>query len=51
MDDSAAFSLHLARLMTDPTLRSRFRENLRDGEPRTWDDALDDFMAAVVPFA
>jgi hypothetical protein len=37
--------------MTDAALRSRFRENLRDARARTWDDALNDFMAAVTPYA
>jgi glycosyltransferase involved in cell wall biosynthesis len=51
VEDGAAFAFHLERLMTDAALRSRFRENLRDSRARTWDDALDDFIAAVVPFA
>jgi glycosyltransferase involved in cell wall biosynthesis len=47
VDDSEAFSLHLERLMSDSTLRSRLRENLRLSRPRTWQDTLDEFMAAV----
>jgi glycosyltransferase involved in cell wall biosynthesis len=47
VDDSDAFARHLERLMTDTTLRSRFRDNLRFCTPRTWQDTLQDFMAAV----
>ena len=46
-DDSDAFAAHLERLMSDATLRERFREHLRHFRPRTWHNTLDDFMSAV----
>jgi glycosyltransferase involved in cell wall biosynthesis len=47
VNDGEAFAKHLERLMCDSALRQRFRENLRGSRPRTWQDTLDEFMAAV----
>lgn len=45
--DLRGFATNLRRLMEDGPLRRRFRENLRAHRPRTWDDALVDFVAAT----
>jgi glycosyltransferase involved in cell wall biosynthesis len=47
VDDLATFSAHLERLMSDPKLRERFRDNLQSVRARTWQEALQDFMTAV----
>jgi glycosyltransferase involved in cell wall biosynthesis len=47
VNDGEAFAKHLERLMCDSTLRSRFRENLRGANLRTWQDTLDAFMTAA----
>ncbi len=46
-DDAQCFSTHLETLMTDATLRQRFRDNLRLRTPRTWQNTLDDFIIAI----
>jgi glycosyltransferase involved in cell wall biosynthesis len=46
-EDTQAFSANLLRLMTDSALRQRFRDNLRLCKPRTWENTLDDFTAAI----
>jgi glycosyltransferase involved in cell wall biosynthesis len=45
--DARTFARHLQRLLSDGLLRQRFRDNLRRCTPRTWQDALDDFLAAT----
>jgi glycosyltransferase involved in cell wall biosynthesis len=47
VDDLEKFSTHLGRLMSEPALRERFRDNLQSVKPRTWQDTLNDFMTAV----
>jgi glycosyltransferase involved in cell wall biosynthesis len=51
VDDGEAFAFHLERLMSDATLRERFRQNLAHRRSRTWDDTLDDFIAAIANMA
>jgi glycosyltransferase involved in cell wall biosynthesis len=46
-DDARSFSAHLETLMTDATLRQRFRDNLSLCTPRTWQDTLDDVITAI----
>jgi len=45
--DARAFRMHLERLLTDRTLRDRFRDNLRRYKPRTWLDTASDLAVAM----
>jgi glycosyltransferase involved in cell wall biosynthesis len=45
--DTGDFETCLRELISNADLRERFRENLRACTPRTWQDTLDDFLAAI----
>jgi glycosyltransferase involved in cell wall biosynthesis len=48
-NDHSALRAELARVLTDPALRERFRRNLRLHKPRAWQDTLVDFERALPP--